>query len=58
MHSFENKATSMVACGKMLGHLWYLSEEMVALAFFDPLVPLDEKAAMVQALGKPGKKMF
>ena len=35
-----SKATSE----KMLGHLWYLSEELVALAFFDDAVSLEEKA--------------
>jgi hypothetical protein len=31
------------ALAKLQGHLWYLSEELVALALFDPLVTLEEK---------------
>ena len=38
-----SKATSK----KMLGHLWYLSEELVALAFFDNTVSLEEKSQML-----------
>ena len=35
---------------KMSGHLWYLSEELVALAFFDDGVPKEEKRQMLHAI--------
>jgi len=38
---------------EILGHLWYLSEELVALAFFDDKVPNDAKWKMVLSLQKP-----
>ena len=34
----------------MLGHLWYLSEELVALACFDNTVSLEEKSQMLLAM--------
>jgi hypothetical protein len=34
----------------MLGHLWYLSENLVGMAFFDISVPNSTKAKMVEAL--------
>uniref|UniRef100_H3ANX0 Uncharacterized protein n=1 Tax=Latimeria chalumnae TaxID=7897 RepID=H3ANX0_LATCH len=49
-YSKINKGVTDGAIQKLLGHLWYLSEELIGLAFFDPLVPLDEKRAMLQAL--------
>lgn len=41
---------------KLCGHLWYLSEELVALALFDPEVDVDEKKAMVQQLSHSAPK--
>lgn len=38
-------------------HLWYLSESLVGLALFDPAVPDDTKAAMVQAFEKPASTL-
>ena len=35
---------------KMSGHLWYLSEELVALAFFYDGVPKEEKPQMLHAM--------
>lgn len=35
---------------KISNHLWYISEETVALAFFDPNVSLEEKRKMVENL--------
>lgn len=35
---------------KMMNHLWFLSEELVALAFFDPDVSFEEKRSMVKRL--------
>lgn len=34
-------------------HLWYLSEELVGLAFFDSNVPITTKTEMVKALKRP-----
>src|ERR1051325_9660732 len=37
-------------------HLWYVSEELVGLVFFDERVDDTEKIAMIQNLKKPPKK--
>ena len=51
---FENHHPSIpfatVALKKFLGHLWYLSEELVALSFFDDQVTLETKRRMLWAL--------
>ena len=39
-----------IAMKKILGHLWYLSEELVALAFFDDNVSVATKENMVKAI--------
>jgi hypothetical protein len=39
---------------KFLGHLWYLSEELVAFAFFDNEVSLTTERKMVDALNNEG----
>ena len=43
-------AISKAAVNKFSGHLWYLNEELIALALFDPAVPPDSKRAMAQAI--------
>ncbi|CAH1107405.1 unnamed protein product [Psylliodes chrysocephalus] len=43
---------SQVALQKLSNHLWYLSPEVVALAFFDPNVPFESKIKMVNALNR------
>ena len=45
LKNFETikKVMSKKALTKFLGHLWYLSEELVALAFFDDEVSLESK---------------
>lgn len=45
---------SKVAIKKFLGHLWYLSEELVAFAFFDDEVSVETKRKMVNALNNEG----
>jgi len=45
-----NPALYRKALKKFLGHLWYLSEELVALAFFDDKVSVTTKRKMVEAL--------
>lgn len=37
-----------------MDHLWYMSESLVGVAFFDPMVDTETKIAMVNALKKPG----
>lgn len=56
LKKFENinKAMSKKALSKFLGHLWYLSEELVALAFFDDEVSVESKQKMVIALNEEG----
>jgi len=46
----ENCIISEAAGSKFSGHLWYLSEELVGLAFYDPDVPSESKRKMVNAL--------
>ena len=48
-------AISAVALKKFMGHLWYLSEELVALAFFDDEVSTETKTKMVRALDVSGE---
>jgi len=52
-----NNTISKVACTKFLNHLWYLSEELVALAFFDDNVAEERKKRMVKNLERPGKSI-
>jgi len=49
-----NAAVSGIAMKKFLGHHWYLSEELFALAFFDDDVPDDTRRKMVLSLQYPG----
>ena len=48
--------SSLGALKKLCGHLWYLSEELAALALFDSEVDVDEKKAMVQQLSHSAPK--
>ena len=50
--AFESydKKMATVALKKILGHLWYLSEELVSFAFFDKELSVQEKRKMVEAL--------
>lgn len=45
---------SVGALKKLCGQLWYLSEELVALAFFDQDVDPIQKRKMIVALGREG----
>lgn len=49
-----NELIAAVAIKKVLGHLWYISEELVALAFFDNQVSVSTKKKMVNALDVEG----
>ena len=35
---------------KLLNHMWYLSEELIALSLFDPEVPLPQKRKVVKSM--------
>lgn len=45
-----NQDVAKAALTKLQGHLWYLSEELVALALFDPLVTVEEKRQILTSL--------
>ncbi|XP_057336568.1 uncharacterized protein LOC130675093 [Microplitis mediator] len=45
-----NPKVSQVATKKFTGHLWYLSEELASLSFFDDSISLETKLKMVQAI--------
>ena len=49
-----NPALAGAVLKKLNGQLWYLSEELVALSFFDPSVTIEEKKAMVESLKTEG----
>ncbi len=43
-----NKAISSVALKSFTRHLWYLSEPLIGLAFFDDRIDVNEKRKMVK----------
>jgi hypothetical protein len=49
-----NPSVSKAALHSFSGHLWYLSETLVGLSFFDSRVSDDTKVAMVAALQQSG----
>lgn len=53
-----NKAISKATSQKMAGHMWYLSEELVGLSFFDDNVTDDIKDNMVKAMSEIEGKMI
>jgi len=54
-YKHHHAAISAAALKKFLGHLWYLSPELIALSFFDDNVSHETKRAMVRALDTPGE---
>ena len=48
---------SKAAMKSFMGHLWYMSESLVGVAFFDPMVDTETKIAMVNALKNQDYKM-
>ena len=48
--STVNASISKIASSKLANHLWYLSEELVSLGFFDSQVSLLTKRLMVKAM--------
>jgi len=51
-----DKDISKVSTKKICYHLWYLTEETVALSFFDDSIPHEIKREMVKALKKKPSK--
>ena len=49
LYASINSAVSKAVLSKFCSHLWYLSEELVALAFFDVCVSANTKRLMVKA---------
>jgi len=47
-----NSAISKAAVTKFSGHLWYVSEELVALALFDSVISTDTKRAMARVISE------
>jgi len=54
IHNYADASVSKIAMKKFTGHLWYLSEELVALALFDDNLSADTKRMMVGALNNAG----
>ena len=60
----ENSLVSKAALEKLVRHLWYVTDEMTALALFDPNVSDQDKLKLVAAfkekenIKKPVKKLF
>lgn len=52
----KNEKVAEAALDKITNHLWYLTDEAVSLAFFDPNVSVDCKTQMVHALKNKIKK--
>lgn len=52
LYKQKDERIASVALKKILGHLWYLSEELVALAFFDTGVAYETKNKMRHAVLK------
>lgn len=57
LHGYHNTYVGKDALKKLESHLWYLSEELVSLAFFDSHVSCDTKRAMVEALENEGSEI-
>src|SRR5688572_22041919 len=50
IHTYPDKEISQVALTAFPRHLWYLSETLVGLSFFDDSVTFDEKQRMVYSM--------
>lgn len=54
MYERINEKISKAALKKIMGQLWYLSEELVGFAFFDDKIDIQTKKNMVKALNNEG----
>ena len=52
----SDRASAKVALNALQRHLWYLSEELVGLAFFDERISYQDKRKMVEKLDTPERK--
>ena len=50
LHSYHNDRVGRAARDKLQQHLWYVSEELVALSLFDEAVSAPTKWAIVSAM--------
>jgi len=55
-HDIDSKIAES-AVKVIMNHLWYLTEDLVSLAFFCDDVPFERKLAMQSALQKPARKL-
>lgn len=58
LKSYPNKKISEKTYTAFARHLWFLSEHLIAFAFFDDRVSLETKDKMVQNLNRPKKTNF
>ena len=49
-----NEPVATAAMKSFSRHLWYLSETLVGLSFFDSVVTVDTKLAVIESLKSPG----
>lgn len=54
---YDDKELSVTGTRALCRHLWYLSEELISLAFLDDGLTLDLKRQMVKQLKKPGSNI-
>lgn len=47
---YPNSDIPRVTINKLCGHLWYISPETMALAFFDSRIPKDTKLKIINAI--------
>ena len=58
LHLYPDKTIADAALNSIGRHLWYLSEDLVALAFFDARIDAEEKETMLRNLERrPGKML-
>jgi hypothetical protein len=58
LQKYPDKGIADKALESIGRHLWYLSEELVSLAFFDDRISAEEKEVMPGNLSKPAGKML
>src|SRR6218665_2936414 len=58
LHSYHDIDSNIAesAVKAIMNHLWYLTEDLVGVAFFCDDVPYERKLAMLSALQKPARK--
>lgn len=56
LDKYPDRPLATAASKALYRHLWYLSEQVVGLAFFDSRVPDEERRQMAAALSRPARK--